>query len=385
MTISSPVPGRTLTGRTGTPDARGPAVLHVVAPARVGGLERVVEQLAVGMRGRGYDHRVAAVLEPGAAARHPWLASLRRAGVPVQPIVVARRAYRAERATIAGLCRLRGVEVVHTHGFRPDIVDGGAARRAGCAVVSTVHGFTGGTWRVRLAERVQCWMLARADAVIAVSRPLAEWLDRRLPTTPIHLVPNPMPPSPPAGPVPPLRAAMGVPPGTVHVGWIGRMTREKGLDVLLAALEHLPDVPLHVSLVGDGPERRRLEGLGGPKVRWLGEVPGMADRLRAFDLIVLSSRTEGTPLVVMEALAAGVPVIGTAVGGVPDLLDHAGVLVPAERPGALATALRRAVDDLPRLRRRAARGGMRLRDTHGPARWLDTMADIYGTVWRPSA
>jgi glycosyltransferase involved in cell wall biosynthesis len=146
-------------------------VLHVVAPAAFGGLERVVTMLAGGMRGLGHDVHVTAIVD-GRGAEQSFLVALAAAGVPTRALAVPGRAYGTERAAIAQLCREIRPDVVHTHGYRPDVVDAGVARRLGIPIVTTVHGFTGGGWKNRLYEWVQCRAFRRFDAVVAVSRPL---------------------------------------------------------------------------------------------------------------------------------------------------------------------------------------------------------------------
>ena len=123
----------------------------------------------------------------------------------------------------------------------------------------------------------------------------------------------------------------------------------------LHALERLPDATLLV--VGDGEERARLERLAGDRVRFLGAQPReqVLRVLRAADVAVLSSRWENFPHVLVEALAVGTPVVATAVGGVPEIVEDGvnGLLVPAEDPEALAAALRRVLEE-PGLRDRLA-------------------------------
>src|SRR2546425_12058628 len=119
-------------------------VLQVVAPGEIGGLERVAQALASGLRGLGHDVHVAVMLDaPGA---HPFLAGLDHSGIPTHPLVLPGRAYLRERRAVAGLCRSLRPDVVHTHGYRPDVVDAGVARGLGIPIVTTVHGFTGGGW-----------------------------------------------------------------------------------------------------------------------------------------------------------------------------------------------------------------------------------------------
>ncbi|MGR7024928.1 glycosyltransferase [Geodermatophilus sp. URMC 62] len=151
---------------------------------------------------------------------------------------------------------------------------------------------------------------------------------------------------------------MAAPPGRLVVGGVGRLDRQKGFDVLLRAVADLPAV--HVVLVGDGPEREALEKLAADlgleervtMVGWSGDAPGL---MRSFDVLAVPSRWEGLPLVVLEAMFGGVPVVATPVGGVSDAVRHeeTGLLVAVEDVGDLTAALDRLEGD-PALRRRLA-------------------------------
>src|SRR5688572_22875281 len=118
-------------------------ILHVVAPGAIGGLEGVVESLAAGHQARGHDVHVAVVVELG-ESHHRLVALLREAGVSVHVIEVPPRGYGLERTSVSELCRLIVPDVVHTHGYRPDVLDAPVARGLGLPTVTTVHGFTRG-------------------------------------------------------------------------------------------------------------------------------------------------------------------------------------------------------------------------------------------------
>jgi glycosyltransferase involved in cell wall biosynthesis len=179
------------------------------------------------------------------------------------------------------------------------------------------------------------------------------------------------------------RAALGVPPGGPRVGWAGRLTPEKGPDVLVEAAGRLTDLDLAFSLLGAGSERDRLgaraRALGlADRLTFHGILPRAGRLMRGFDLLVLSSRTEGTPIVLFEALAAGVPVVATAVGGVPDVVSAGeAVLVPPDDPAALADAIRRVVADPAAAASRARAGAARLAAAFGVEPWLDAYEEIY--------
>ena len=132
------------------------------------------------------------------------------------------------------------------------------------------------------------------------------------------------------------RRALGLPATGLIAGWVGRLSREKGIDVFIDALASLTDRTIHAAILGDGPERTtesaRAESIAPSRFRWLGAVPDAARYFAAFDLFVLSSRTEGLPMVMLEAMAAGIPIVATNVGGIPDLLSSSeGMLVAPER------------------------------------------------------
>jgi glycosyltransferase involved in cell wall biosynthesis len=361
-------------------------ILHVTAPGEFGGLESVVTILAGGMRRVGHDVHVAAVVEGPGAAR-PFLASLSAAGVRTKALVAPGRAYLTERAAIARLCSELRPDVVHTHGYRPDVVDAGVARRLGIPVVTTVHGFTGGGWKDRVYEWLQCRAFRRFDAVVAVSRPLVDRLTRAgVPRSRIHEVRNAWSPIAPVLDRGAARRAVGLPRDGFAIAWVGRLSHEKGPDVLVDALPHLHDLPLVASAVGEGvlrvslQARARALGLNG-RIRWHGAVQDVARVLPAFDAFVLSSRTEGTPMVLFEAMAAGVPIVATAVGGVPDVVSPAeAVLVAPGDPIALAAAIRDVYRDPATAQMRARHARARLEREFGVAPWLERYEAIYRLV-----
>ncbi len=362
-------------------------ILHVAAPARVGGLEAVLQALAVGQREAGHDVRVAAVLDGSDGDGHPVADALAEARVPVTRLALPRRAYLGERAAVRDLCARLRPDVVHTHGYRADVVDAGVARRLGIPVVTTVHGFTGGGWKNRLYERLQQRAFRRFDAVVTVSRAQIDRLvAARVPRERLHLIPNASTTRVPFLDRGAARRALGVAPEGRHIGWVGRLSGEKGPDLMLAALARVHDLTCRLSVIGEGPLRQGLEreaariGAAG-RIAWHGEIPGAARLLRAFDVVVLSSRTEGTPAVLLEAMAAGIPVVVTAVGGVPDVVSPAeGLLAPPEDPAALAAA----IDDVLRhpeaatVRVGAARA--RLEREFAPGPWVARYVTLYRTL-----
>lgn len=367
-----------------TLDSERPSnVLHVLAPMREGGLERVVTMLARGQVDDGVQ--VAVVLEPHDVQGHPFVERLRRSGVPVTVIAVGARSYGAEYRALSDLISRLAPRVIHTHGYRADIIAGAAARRTRGTHVSTVHGFTGGGGglRNRLYEILQRLSLRKARAVMAVSAPLvARLVGAGIPRRRIHLVVNGFVDDDTLQSRAEARARLGLPRGERTVGWIGRLSTEKGADVMLDALA-TADPSWKLSIVGEGPElgslRARADRLGiAERVRWHGSVAGAGALLAAFDAFVLSSRTEGTPIALFEAMNAKVPVIATAVGGVPDVITHEqGILVSPERPELIAAALGELLNDPAGAARRAELAKDRLEQAFAHPTWLATIKRVY--------
>jgi len=142
-----------------------------------------------------------------------------------------------------------------------------------------------------------------------------------------------------------------------------------------------------VSIIGDGRELEALRSLTSSlrldrRVIFHGTVQNARDFLPAFDLLVLSSRTEGTPIVLFEAMAAGVPIVAAAVGGVPDVLraNTDALLAVPDDPEALASAIRSALEDPTLAIERAREARTRLGSHFSTGPWLDSYEQLYRTL-----
>ena len=360
-------------------------LLQVLTPAPAGGAESVVLTLSAGLRRRGHAVVLVCLVGRGQES-HPIAQQARGLAVEVETLALPTRAYLAERRALLALMRRWQPEAVHTHGYRADVVAGLAARSARIPQVTTAHGFIGGDWRGRFYEWLQLQTARRAAAAVAVSTPIVERY-RRAGVAPdrIHLIRNAWSGREPL-PRDEARRALGLAPGSPLVGWVGRVSREKGADVLIDALAKLPAARARVAFLGDGPEREglaaRAAALGlADRIHWLGLVPDAGRLASAFDVFVLSSRTEGTPIALLEAMAARLPIVASAVGGVPDVVskDEAW-LVPGEDPAALAAALEAVLADPASARTRGEAARRRLEREFAPEAWLARHEALYRAV-----
>jgi glycosyltransferase involved in cell wall biosynthesis len=362
-------------------NAAHPRVLHVISPAAFGGLEQVVSQLATGRARRGLPTEVLALT--GADSATPALVErLEATGVKTSVLRSPHRAYLQEQRAIAAAAAAFRADVVHTHGYHPDVLAASAARRAGSGLVSTAHGFTGGGTKNRVFEWLQKRAWRKYDIVAAVSRPLRDRIVRSgVPERVVCLCPNAW-----SG-VEPLdrdaaRARLQLPATGRMIGWVGRLSAEKGADVMVRAIPELP-ADVTVVMIGDGPQRVTLQGIAdemgiASRIRWAGAVQGAGVCMAAFDAFALSSRTEGTPMVLFEAMAARVPIVATAVGGVPDVVSASdAMLVPSESPGALAHAIDHVLREGAAAAGRAEAARQRLDSKYAAEPWLDEYERFY--------
>jgi glycosyltransferase involved in cell wall biosynthesis len=243
------------------------------------------------------------------------------------------------------------------------------------ATVAVLHGRTP-AWRRRQAWLVRL-VARRVDAYVAVSHDAARFAEEVLhrPPRSVRVIYN-------GAPVP-ERSAPPRAPGPPVVGAVGRLSPEKGLEVLVRAVRTLPGCRL--VLVGEGPERPRLEQLVrdlelAERVQFAGWVDAPWTAQWAFDVVAMPSFTEAFPLVIVEAMLAGMPVVASSVGGIPEIVvdGDTGLLVPPNDVEALASSLGELVDDA---ERRVAMGA-RCRSVAQHRFTADVMAANFESLYR---
>lgn len=336
-------------------------MLLVVDSLDAGGAERHVVDLARALTQRG--HTVAVACSVGGRLAAPLAA----AGVPVHELVgtlVKRRHSPRYAAALAALLRRSPVDLVHAH-----IHASAAAAAVACAATATplvVTEHTEAPWRRGPDRAVGRFTYRRSARLVAVSSAIAAMLVSSYDVAPdrVRVV------RPCVVPCPPV--AGDRPRGVV--GFVGRLVPSKGLDVLVAALP--PGARLVV--VGDGPARALLSAAAGPAVTFLGWRDDARALLSSFSVLAVPSLTDGTPLVVSEALAAGVPVVGSAVGGIPDLVTSGveGLLVPPGSVPLLRAALSRVLSD-PALAGSLGAAGLRRAASSSYDAMVSELLDVY--------
>jgi glycosyltransferase involved in cell wall biosynthesis len=294
------------------------------------------------------------------------LALLERKGVRFLPLHRRHKVDAGAWMRLERFLRRERVDVLHAHKFGSNVwgaIVGSMARVPVILAHEHTWSFEGQPWR-RFLDRE---LVARAsDRLIAVSREDQRRMIEieRIDRADTLFIPNGVPPSPPASGRD-VRAELGLEPGVRAIGVVGLLRPQKAHQVLLRAAAVLrEDWPqMRVLIVGDGPERERLEGLVDElglrgTVRFAGLRTDVPDVLGALDIAVCCSDFEGSPLSVLEYMEAGLPVVATEVGGLPDLIEPGvnGLLVAPQDPPALAAALAELLSDPDRARAMGARG-----------------------------
>lgn len=307
---------------------------------------------------------------------------------PMRPVTDAR--------AIAAVRRLVDSErpaILHTHMAKAGAVGRIAARSLGNRRPRTVHTFHGHVLSGYFSRTVERGFvelerrLARVtDVLVAVSPEVRDsLLDLGIGrTSQFHVVPLGLDLAPffaVSGRSGALRAHLGVDATTPLVGAVGRLVPIKCLDVLIDAVATIDGA--HLVLVGDGEERDRLarhaqqRGMAG-RFHVTGWWPDVAAALADLDVVALTSANEGTPVALIEAQAAGRPIVATDVGGVRHVVTDgvSGLLVPAGAADAIAGAVRRVLDD-GTLAARLGQGGRVSAERFGSARLVSDVRALY--------
>ena len=325
-------------------------IVHVLSSFGVGGQERVALDLAIGQQARGHDVAVVSLAggPDGPLADEFAAAGIVTAQVPrrdgLDPLLTAK---------LARWLRAHRTDVVHTHNPLPLIYGAPAARLVGAIAIHTKHGRNPGGRAHRLARRAAAELtsafVAVSDVTASQARQLGDCAAHK-----VHVIPNGIRLerfAPSAKLRAEQREALGIPDDAWVVGTVGRLDEFKNQVLLVRALAPLLSRRLQLVIVGDGPARGDVEAAVAalPDPRYahvLGRRMDVDQLMPAFDVFALPSRSEGLPLVLPEAMACGLPIVATEVGGVPSVVDEndTGLLVPVDE-AALADALGQLASD----------------------------------------
>lgn len=340
---------------SGLPEKAEMKILHVIDSGGLYGAEVVLLHLMEEQKNCGLAPILASIGAPGIEEK-PLEAEARRRGLRVE-------AFRMKPGpNLPGLWKLlqfgrrEGVKLLHSHGYKSNILFGLMPKRLrGLPIITTVHGYTwaGGLSRMLFYQKLDAFCLRFSDQVVLVNGAMRNHpFLRGKKNLNFEIIESGISASGCGG----ASGRCDLRPDIVEfaakgftVAAVGRLSREKGFDVLIEAVAGLVAEGKDVRLVlmGDGYLKGELmvkvhELAIADRVLFSGYVEGAGQYLPHFQLFAMPSLTEGLPMVLLEAMAAEVPIVATCVGGIPDVLDEgeAGVLVGSGDVAALQAGIR---------------------------------------------
>jgi glycosyltransferase involved in cell wall biosynthesis len=338
-------------------------ILHVIDSGGLYGAENVVLSLMLEHKKQGVHVELASIAEPGVAPK----AIEEEAG----RLGLAWRRFETQRGPdISSMHRIiahaetQGTSVIHSHGYKANILLALIGRRGRrIPILATIHGWVSARWfgRMKLFEWIECGLLPRFECVVAVSEAMtkrtlyARRLGKKLKVIRNGIAADQVDDASAENDLGAARSAIDIFANGIPVfAMVGRLSPEKDIGTALRAVEDLKHNGQEVRLVifGDGPEKEALEvlvselGLQKNVLFW-GYCSCIGGVLNRFRGLIISSLTEGIPLVSLEAMRAGIPVIATKVGGLPEVIidGKTGILVEPSTPRQLSKSIARLLTD----------------------------------------
>jgi glycosyltransferase involved in cell wall biosynthesis len=332
--------------------------------------------------------------EPYDDSHNGFVQAARAAGIDTHVIRERGRFDRAVYPQLAEIVADLAPQIVQTHNVKSHFLFKSSGLRKGKIWLAFQHGYQDTDLKLHLYNQLDRWTLRSADRVISVceafTRRLVAYGVRRERIRVLHNSATP-PMAAPTGGNAALRKALGIETNDAIILTIGRMSREKGHADLLEALHllHADVPPWRTVLVGDGPERERLVSLAArlgvaDRVVFAGFRSDVQRFYGVAKVFALPSHSEGSSNVIMEAMAARVPIAATAVGGNPEIVtdEETALLSRGRDPEGLARSLTRLLTDPMLVTRLTAAAHSRAMSRFSPERYRQTLLEIYSGVRR---
>jgi glycosyltransferase involved in cell wall biosynthesis len=266
--------------------------------------------------------------------------------------------------------------IIHAHGFKAAFYSYFAKSKINKFVI-THHGKTGHTFKVRLYEFIELQVMKRADHIIAVSKEMKKGLTAsKLNESKISVIENFLT-------ITPSQFTLKERPSHLRLLFVGRLSPEKGCDVLVKAFKKLTNKNISLTIAGDGIEKNKLESSSENfNVQFLGFQKNINELMLNHDILVMPSYTEGQPLTLIEACCLGIPVIASNVGGIPELIKDKenGILFTAGDSTKLAEILENIETLFEGIKTHSQNRREEFMTRFSPKTWAKNTAKIYDSV-----
>lgn len=335
-----------------------PRIAYVMTPITFGGSEKVSLNF---LKNVNWD---VFAIDPILFLR-PWESEtvfeseLRSQGICFTPIPVARYEkfdlLRIVRCfwLLKQMVQRHSYDLIHTHGYLADILGFLVSKYLKIPIISTCHGFINESAKLSIYNNLDRLVLNKFTKIITVSKSIRdELIHKGVEDKIISVIENCPQASNPDRDIKiarnTIRTENNIGSQELILGYVGRLSSEKGISYLIEAiaLMNIRSFPVKLLVIGEGPQRNDLASLVDSlnltdKIVFTGFQNNIDEWLTAIDVLVLPSLTEGTPMILLEAMSQGVPCIASAVGGIPQVIDSGvdGILVPPGDPESLFNAM----------------------------------------------
>ncbi len=367
-------------------------ILHVIDSGGLYGAEVMLLHLMEAQVQLGLDPVLASIGSPGCGDK-PLEVEARRRSLRVKPFRMRPGPNWAGAFNILRFAQRKKIEVLHSHGYKGNILFGLLpSRLRRLPVVTTLHGWTwtGGLKRMLAYEWLDVLSLRFIDRVVLVNKAMLNHprlqfgMSSRVVVSENGIPLTAPDPSQNERALDPKILAFARQGFTIVA--VGRLSREKGFDLLLEAVAGLvaQEKDVRLLIMGEGGERESLllqaRELGvGDRLMLSGYVPDAGKYLAHFNCFAIPSLTEGLPMVLLEAMAAGVPIVASRVGGIPAVLDdgRAGGLVESGNIAALRAGVAEIMDNPAIASEREKHAGRRVREIYSSRAMAERYLEVY--------
>lgn len=360
-------------------------VLHLLSSTGYHGAETMAAELVRHTVPFGIESHVG-IFDNGGRGDRQILEATRAAGARGWIVPCAGQYDGAAVRAIADYVREQRIDVVHSHKYKTTFHALLARRRCAFPLLATYHNWLEDSVMLKVYAFIDKRLARYVDANVGVSTVVAAELARHAPAERVHYIGNGIDTARfTPGDSAAARARIGLADGPV-IGFVGRLTLQKGVEVLIAAFHALDHPRAQLLIVGDGESRAMLEaaaraGRNAARITFLGARQDTPELFRAMDLFVLPSYVEAFPMVLLEAMATAVPVVGTPVGDVPKIIgEEFGWIVPLGDIGTLAARLADSLADPGRLANMGAAARTNVIARHSALAFARNYVELYERI-----
>jgi len=365
-------------------------VIHLLASPVIGGVEKLVLTLGAHINKQCFD-LILGIFVYNEATQNPLYNEAKAAGLNVEIIRINRHAFGLSQIfDIYRVIAKHKPDIIHTHGYKTNLLGFAFAKYKGIRIVTTCHGWlTSGNKKTNVFNKLSTICLKFFDTVITVSDQMQSMLiNSGVPVSKMVILRNMPAISRSSARIEKenLRYVLNLPPKSKLIGFVGRLEKIKGCDqfVEAAAIAARKLQDCHFIIVGDGSQKELLENrvkvLGVDKyIHFLGYVEHTDPIFEDLDVYILPSRNEGLPLSLLEAMYFRIPIIASAVGGVPEVIRDgiSGRLIPPNEPQKLASAILEALQSYPKSVDMARAAKRIVDEKFSIEKWVRRIENIY--------